>query len=52
MSRFIDDCLWIKKKITILDAKDVDYRCNLCGFSKNEAVNILNNPVLENNGVL
>ena len=52
MSRFIDEGLWIKRKITILDAKEVDYRCNLCGISKNEAVNILNNPVLENNCVL
>ena len=41
-----------KKNITILDAKDFDYTCNLCGISKNEAVNILNNSVLENNGVL
>ena len=42
----------LKKNITILDAKDFDYTCNLCGISKNEAVNILNNSVLENNGVL
>ena len=40
------------KNITILSVKGVDYRCILWGFSKNEAVNILNNSVLKDKGVL
>ena len=35
------------KDIAILTVKGVDYRCIIWGISKNEAVNILNNSVLE-----
>ena len=45
MSRCSDD-------IAILSVKGVDNRCILWGISKNEAVNILNNSVLEDKGVL
>ena len=31
----------------IVNVKGVDYRCILCGISRNKAVNILNNCVLE-----
>ena len=40
------------KNITILNAKGVDYRCILWGISRNDAVNRLNNSVLEDKGVL
>ena len=40
------------KNIEILNVKGIDYRCILWGISKNEAVNILNNFVLEDKGVL
>ena len=40
------------KKIAIFNAKGVDYRCILWGISKNEAVNILTNSVLEDKGAL
>ena len=40
------------KNIAILNAKGVDYRCILWGISKNEAVNIVINSVLEDKGVL
>ena len=40
------------KNIAILNAKDVDYRCILWGISKNDAVDRLNNSVLEDKGVL
>ena len=40
------------KNIAILNVKGVDYRCILWGISKNEAINILNNSVLEDKGVL
>ena len=36
----------------ILNVKGVDFRCILWGISKNEAVNRLNNFVLEDKGVL
>ena len=39
------------KNITTLIIKGVDYRCILWGINKNEAVNILNNSVLEDKGV-
>ena len=48
----INDCLWIKKNIAIINVKGVDYRCILWDISKNEAINILNNSVLEGKGVL
>ena len=35
-----------------MNVKDADYRCILLGISRNEAVNILNNSVLENKSVL
>ena len=40
------------KNIAILSVKGFDYRCILWSFSKNETVNILNNSVLEDKGVL
>ena len=40
------------KNIAILNAKDVDCRCILWGISRDEAVNRLNNSVLEDKGVL
>ena len=40
------------KNIAILNVKGVDYRCILWGISKTEAVNILNNSVLEDKDVL
>ena len=45
----INDCLWIKKNIAIINVKGVDYRWYI---SKNEGINILNNSVLEDIGVL
>ena len=39
------------KNISILNAKSVDYRCILWGISREEAVNQLNNSVLESKGV-
>ena len=40
------------KNIAIVNVKGVDYRCILWGISKTEAVNILNNSVLEDKDVL
>ena len=40
------------KSISILNVKGVDFRCILWGIRKDEAVNMLNNSVLEDNGVL
>ena len=40
------------KRIEILNVKGVDYRCILCGISRNKAVNILNNSVLKDKGVI
>ena len=40
------------KNISILNVKEVDFRCILWGISWDEAVNMLNNSVLEDNGVL
>ena len=40
------------KNIAILNAKGVNYRCILWGISKNDAVDRLNNSVLEDKGVL
>ena len=40
------------KNIAILNAKGADFRCILSGISRNEAVNKLNNFLLENKGVL
>ena len=40
------------KNIAILNVKRVDFRWILWGISKTEAVNRLNNSVLEDKGVL
>ena len=40
------------KNIAILNVKGADFRCILWGISKDEAVNWLNNSVLEDRGVL
>ena len=40
------------KNIEILNAKGVDYRCILWGISRDDAVDRLNNSVLEDKGVL
>ena len=40
------------KNIAILNAKAVNYRCILWGISKDDAINKLNNSVLEDKGVL
>ena len=40
------------KYIAILNVKGVDYRCILWGISRDEALNRLNNSVLEDEGVL
>ena len=40
------------KNIAILNVKGVDYICILWGISSNEVVNVLNNSVLEDKGVL
>ena len=40
------------KNIAILTVKDIDFRCVLWGTSRDEAVNRLNNSVLEEKVVL
>ena len=40
------------KNILILSVKGVNFRCILCGISKDEAINRLNNSVLEDKGLL
>ena len=40
------------KNIAGLNGKGVDYRCILWDISKNDAINRLNNCVLEDKGVL
>ena len=40
------------KNVLILNVTDGDYICILWGISKNNAVTILNNSVLEGKGVL
>ena len=40
------------KSIAILNVKGVDFRCILWGISRDEALNRLNNSVLEGKGVL
>ena len=52
MSRCIDDCLWIKKNVAILNIKGVDDIYIMWGIQKNEAFSILNSFVLEEKGVL
>ena len=36
----------------ILKLKSVDYRCCVVNMSKKDAINLLNNSVLDNKGVL
>ena len=36
----------------IFNIKGVDYRCYIFNMSKNEAITLLNNSVLDNKGVL
>ena len=46
-------CISSKSKRTeILNVKGVDYRCILCGISRNKAVNIQNNSALEDKGAI
>ena len=40
------------KNIAILNVKSVDFSCILWGISRDQAVNRLNNSVLEDKGVL
>ena len=40
------------KNIAILNVKGVDFRCISWGIGRDEAVNRLNNSVLEDKGVL
>ena len=40
------------KNIAILNVKILDLRCVLWGISRDEVVNRLNNPVLQDEGVL
>ena len=40
------------KSITILNVKGADFRCILWCISRDEAVNRLNNSVLEDRGIL
>ena len=44
--------VYVLKNNAILNLKGIVYRCILWRISKNEAVNILNNSVLEDNGAL
>ena len=38
--------------ITIITAKNVDYRCIIHNISKSEAINLLKNSVLEDRGYI
>ena len=40
------------KIIVVLNVKGVDFRCILWGITRDEAVNRVNNSVLEDKGVL
>ena len=40
------------KKLAILNVNGVGFRCLLWGISRDEAINRLNNSVLEDKGVL
>ena len=50
MLRCTDDGLWVKKHCNI-KCGSVDFRCILWGISRDEAVNRLNNSVLEDKGL-
>ena len=49
---FKDVGLKLETYIAILNVKGVHFKCNLWGISRDEAVNSLNNSVLEDKGVL
>ena len=40
------------KNVMILNIKGVDYRCYVFSMSRGDAINLLNNSVLDNKGVL
>ena len=40
------------KDFMVLNVKCVDYRCYVFNMSKSDAINLLNNSVLDNKGVL
>ena len=40
------------KDFMILNIKSVDYRCYVSNMNKDNAINLLNNSVLDNKGVL
>ena len=40
------------KNIAMLNVKGVDYRCYVFNISKSDAINLRNNSVLDNKGVL
>ena len=40
------------KNIVVLNVKGVDFKCILWGITRDEAVNRVNNSVLEDKGVL
>ena len=40
------------KNFMILNRKGVDYRCYVFNMSKNDAITLLNNSVLDNKGLL
>ena len=58
---YLDNCAYriANKQITdylndiaIVTVKDVDYRCIIHNISKSEAINLLQNPVLEDRGYI
>ena len=51
MSWYINDGLWIKN-IGILNEKGVEYRCVLWNITKNDAINRLNNSILDDEGIM
>ena len=51
MSWYINDGLWIKN-IGILNVKGVEYRCVLLNMTKNDAINRLNNSILDDEGTI
>ena len=40
------------KDFMILNIKGVDYRCYIFNMNKNDAINLLNNSLLDNKGVI
>ena len=51
MSWYINGGLWIKN-IGILNEKGVEYRCVLWNITKNDAINRLNNSILDDEGII